>query len=70
MIDIHIKSISNDKFRIKGGIGDYWYDEEGVLQIRVVELNDSFMETMIFVHEAIEEALTKERVAGTRHTGV
>jgi hypothetical protein len=61
MIDVHIKSIPNDKMRIPGGVGDYWYDSEGILQIRVVELGDSFMETMIFVHEAIEEALTKKR---------
>lgn len=60
-MEIHIKTIPNDKMRIPGGVGDYWYDEEGVLQIRVVELNDEFMEKSIAAHELLEEALTKKR---------
>jgi hypothetical protein len=60
-MEIHIKTIPNEKFRVIGGIGDYWYDDEGILQIRVVELGDEFMEKSIAVHELIEEALTKRR---------
>lgn len=60
-MEIHIKTIPNDKMRIPGGVGDYFYDSDGILQIRVVDLQDSFMETMIAVHEVIEEALTKKR---------
>ena len=60
-MEIHIKTISNDKMRIKNSIGDYWYDDEGVLQVRVVELGDSFLETCVAVHEIVEEALTKKR---------
>lgn len=60
-MEIHIKTIPNDKMRIPGGVGDYWYDSEGILQIRVVELGDEFMEKSIVVHELIEEALTKKR---------
>jgi hypothetical protein len=60
-MEIHIKTIPGDKFRILGGIGDYWYDEEGILLIRVVDLGDEFMEKSIAVHEIIEEALTKKR---------
>jgi hypothetical protein len=60
-MEIHIKTIPDSAFRIKGGIGDYWYDDEGVLQVRVVELGDDFLETCIAVHEVIEEALTKKR---------
>lgn len=61
MIDIRIKSIPNDRMRIPGGVGDYWYDEEGVLQIRVVEMGNEFFEKTVVVHELIEEALTKKR---------
>lgn len=60
-MEIHIKSIPNEKMRRPGGVGDYWYDGEGILQIRVAELGDEFMETSIAVHEIIEEALTKKR---------
>lgn len=60
-MEIHIKTIPNDKMRILGGVGDYWYDDDGVLQIRVVELGDEFMEKSIAAHELIEEALTKKR---------
>ena len=60
-MEIHIKTVSNDKMRIKNGVGDYWYDDEGILQIRVVELGDEFMEKSIAIHEMIEEALTKKR---------
>ena len=60
-MEIHIKTIPNDKMRIPGGVGDYWYDHEGVLQVRVVELGDEFMEKSVAAHELIEEALTKKR---------
>lgn len=60
-MEIHIKTIPNDKMRIPGGVGDYWYDADGVLQIRVVDLGDEFMEKMVCIHEMIEEALTKKR---------
>jgi hypothetical protein len=60
-MEIHIKTISKERMRIIGGVGDYWYDEDGILQIRVVDLGDEFMEKSIAVHELIEEALTKKR---------
>jgi hypothetical protein len=60
-MEIHIKTISNDKMRIPGGCGDYWYDDEGILQVRVVDLNDEFLEKCIAIHECVEEALTKKR---------
>lgn len=61
MMEIRIKTLSNDKMRIPGSAGDYWYDDEGVLQIRIVDLGDEFMEKMISIHEMVEEALTKKR---------
>lgn len=60
-MEIHIKTIPNDRMRIIGGVGDYWYDSEGILQIRVVELGDEFMEKSVAIHELLEEALTKKR---------
>lgn len=60
-MEIHIKTIIIEKMRISGSLGDYWYDSDGVLQIRVADLGDEFMEKSICVHEIIEEALTKKR---------
>lgn len=60
-MEIHIKTIPNDMMRIPGGIGDYWYDNEGVLQIRVIDMQNEFYEKMVCIHEMIEEALTKKR---------
>ena|ERR1700743_999561 len=60
-MEIRIKTIPNEKMRIPGSVGDYWYDSEGVLQIRVADLGDEFMEKSVAVHELIEEALTKRR---------
>ncbi len=42
-------------------VGDYRYDEEGTLHIKVSSLNDEYMETMIAIHELIEERLIKKR---------
>jgi hypothetical protein len=39
--------------------GDYFYDQDGVLQIRVVELGNEKYETLIAIHELVEERLTK-----------
>lgn len=60
-MEIRIKTLPNDKMRIPGGVGDYWYDNEGVLQVRVVDMGNEFMEKSVAVHELIEEALTKRR---------
>ncbi len=47
--------------RLPGGVGDYWYDREGVLQVRVVDMQNEFYEKMVVIHELIEESLTKKR---------
>lgn len=59
-MEIHIKTIPIEDMRYPS-CGDYWYDKNGVLQIRVADMGDSFYETMVAVHEIIEEALTKKR---------
>lgn len=60
MIDISIKSIPGDLQRYPT-CGDYWYDDMGILQVRVTEMGNSFYETLIAIHEITEELLTKHR---------
>jgi hypothetical protein len=59
-MEIVIKTISAESQRYPT-IGDYWYDESDVLQIRITETGNEFYEKMIAIHELIEEALTKKR---------
>jgi len=63
-MEIHIKTIPDSMMRLPGGVGDYWYDHEGVLQVRVVEMEKEIYCKMVIIHELIEEALTKERGLG------
>jgi hypothetical protein len=60
-MEIHIKTIPDSMMRLPGGVGDYWYDREGVLQVRVVDMQNEFYEKMVVIHELIEESLTKKR---------
>jgi len=60
MIEIHIKSIPKSQHRYET-CGDYFYDADGVLQIRVTEMGNSFYETAVAIHEMFEEVLTKFR---------
>lgn len=41
--------------------GDYWYDEDGVLQVRVSDLGNHMYERMVIIHELIEETLTRQK---------
>lgn len=59
-MEIHIKTIPHDRQRYET-VGDYFYDSDGVLQVRVSDMGNCFYETMTAVHEIIEEALTKKR---------
>ena len=59
-MEIRIKTIPHEKHRYET-VGDYWYDEDGVLQVRVSDMGNTMYETMVAVHEIIEEALTKYR---------
>ena len=60
MIDIHIKSIPIAEMRIPGSYGDYWH-EGPRLEIRVAECDNVDYETLISIHEIVEEWLTKRR---------
>jgi len=46
--------------RIPGSLGDYWYEGDA-LEVRVAEYGNTDYETLIAVHEVIEEWLTKRR---------
>lgn len=59
-MEIHIKTIAHKDQRYET-VGDYWYDDLGILQVRVSGMGDPFYETMVVIHELIEEALTKKR---------
>lgn len=61
MTSIQIKSIPASRMRIPGSLGDYWYDESGVLQVRVAEMENRDFETLIAVHEILEENGTRRR---------
>ena len=39
-------------------VGDYWYDKEGVLQVRVSDMQNDMYHKMIIIHELVEEAIT------------
>lgn len=58
-MEIHIKTIPQEKQRYPT-LGDYWYDETGVLQVRVTEMDEMYAK-MVVIHELVEEALTKHR---------
>lgn len=60
MIHINIKSIPQEKQRYET-VGDYWYDDDGVLQVRVTEMGNTMYETLVIIHELTEELLTKHR---------
>lgn len=59
-MEIHIKTIPIESMRYPS-CGDYWYDDLGILQVRVADMGDEFYEKMVVIHELIEEAITKKR---------
>lgn len=59
-MEIHIKTIPHNAHRFET-VGDYWYDETGVLQVRISDMGNEFYEKMVAIHELVEEALTKKR---------
>ena len=41
--------------------GDYFYDDNGVLNILISDLGDEYKNRLVALHEIIEEAITKKR---------
>ena len=58
-MEIHIKTIDHSQQKYPT-CGDYWYDSEGVLQIRVSEMGDKRYHVLVILHELIEEFLTNQ----------
>jgi hypothetical protein len=59
-MEIRIKTIPIEQMRYPS-VGDYWYDPQGVLEVRVAEMGNELYHKMVVIHELIEEALTKHR---------
>jgi hypothetical protein len=57
---INIETIPHDEQRYPT-VGDYWDDENGVIQIRVSDMKDWRYEALVIVHEMLEMFLTKHR---------
>src|SRR5574337_883641 len=55
---IIIETVPKEKIR-NNQVGDYYYLENGTLQINVADLGNEKFETLIALHEFIEERLTK-----------
>lgn len=58
-MEIHIKTIPHSDHRYET-VGDYWEDENGVLQVRVSDMGNEFYEQMVICHELIEWFLCKK----------
>lgn len=58
-MEIHIKTIPHDHQRYET-CGDYYYDQDSILQVRISDMGNDFYATMVAVHEIIEEAITKK----------
>lgn len=56
-MEINIKSIPSELMRYPT-CGDYWTDENGVLQIRVTEMNKRSMQSVV-LHEIVEKFVTE-----------
>jgi hypothetical protein len=60
MLAINFKVIPHSEQRYET-FGDYWYDEEGILQVRVSDVGNPDMEFAAFIHEVIEEHSSKKK---------
>lgn len=58
MLKINIQTIPHDDQRYET-CGDWWYDDDDVLQIRVSDLGDWRYEALVAVHELVECVLCK-----------
>ena len=51
-----------DKSKVRySTVGDFFYDDKGVLHIWVADMGDDDMNFLVALHELIEEHLTKKR---------
>jgi hypothetical protein len=57
---IQIETVPHDKHRYET-VGDYWEADDGVLHVRVSEMDDWRYVILVAVHEVIEMMLTRYR---------
>ena len=60
-MDITVKVIPNEQIKERAGFtgADWWYDEEGNLQIRIAQMSTREREMALAVHEIVECILCK-----------
>ncbi len=58
-MEVVIKTIPHKDHRYET-VGDYWEDENGVLQIRVSEMKNEMFNGMVAVHELVEFLLCRK----------
>jgi hypothetical protein len=58
--DINIKIIDHKDQRATSP-GDYWYDKDGVLQMRISDTGDDTMNRLILIHEMVEEFISQHQ---------
>lgn len=57
-MDISVKVIPHSEQRYET-VGDWWFDEDGTLQIRVSRMADDRYNCLVAIHEAIEAILCR-----------
>jgi hypothetical protein len=57
---IVIETIPHDSHRYET-VGDWWYDKDGTMQIRVSDMKNWKYELLVAVHELVEQSLCKDR---------
>ena len=58
---IVIDFISAKNQRLRGNVGDYFYDENGVLNIRVTDMGNTLYERLVAIHELCEVTMTEDK---------
>lgn len=59
-MNINIKTIKNRHQRYPT-VGDYWFENDGDIQIRISNMGNTDYEFLVAIHELIECYLTKKR---------
>ena len=60
-MNITIKTVPNEEIKQRAGFtgADWWFDENGDLQVRVAKLSSEEREAALIVHETVEAILAK-----------
>lgn len=57
-MEIHIKTMPHSAQAYET-VGNYWYDQDGVLQIRVSDMKNKRFEVLVAIHELVEQFITE-----------